>query len=172
MTFTRIFIIDKLRLISILVVYGLGVGCQDNNQATPVPAQPYTSDRGTFSYYIRGAIHQDQSGTADFYRAGTHVVILFDSRSAPKRLELAYEETRMHHTGIFPVVQEQDPGGFLMLYKHFEENYWQREGIIEITHSGPDTIKGRMDRVLLDYVYDEATDSIRQVEVTGHFEAY
>ncbi len=132
----------------------------------------YTSDRGEFSYTILGDVDVNKQGSSDFYRAGNHVIILFGSRTAFQRLELAYEETRANHVGVFPVVQQKDPGGFLMFYKYNEEEYWQREGTIEITVSNEDTIIGRMDHVILGHAVDGYADSMKMIEVTGRFEAY
>ncbi|MEM9721477.1 MAG: hypothetical protein AAGA10_19585 [Bacteroidota bacterium] len=95
------------------------------------------------------AIDTFQMGEAEFYRAGTHVVVIFESRTDSLRLELAYEETRTNHEGVFEVVQKQNPGGFALLFKNFEEEYCQESGTLEITYSSPDTIVGKMDEVLM-----------------------
>ena len=113
-------------------------------------------------------------GAADFFRAGTHVVVIFASRTAPVRLELAYEETRSNETGIFPVVQERDPGGFVLLFQNFEEQYWQTSGTLDISVSNQDTIIGRLDDVRLAWAPDPEAypDSVKEIELLGHFEAY
>ncbi len=162
----------KLQSLGIFILFFPLISCEDHSHSSEIIALPYETDRGTFSYYIRGDLKVDKQGIADFYRAGTHVVIIFESRTAPQRLELAYEETRSNHTGIFPVVQERDPGGFLMYYKYGSDNYWQREGSVEITFSNEDTIVGRMDQVKLGYVLKDFKDSVKMIEVSGHFEAY
>jgi len=162
----------KLPFLSWLILIFSSVSCSQDTDVREIISLPYETDRGIFSYYVRGDLEVDKQGMADFYRAGTHVVIIFDSRTAPRRLELAYEETRSNHTGIFPVVQKRDPGGFLMYYKNGPENYWQREGDIEITFSNEDTIVGRMDQVRLSYIPEDPEDSVKRIEVSGHFEAY
>ena len=146
----------------------------DSSSDAEITSVELSSDRGSFSYTVAGAVDTFQMGQAEFYRAGTHVVVIFESRTDPLRLELAYEETRSNHIGVFEVVQKQDPGGFALLFKNFEEEYWQESGSLEITYSSPDTVIGRMDEVRMAWQPDPELypDSLKQIELIGHFEAY
>ena len=127
-------------------------------------------DQGKFNYTVRGDLSSNQDGDCFFYRAGTHVVVMLGSSSDSIRLEIAYEETKENDTGVFPVKQiRPDGGGFMMMFKDFSENYWQRKGTIEITYSSVDTIIGRIDDVVLEY---PEADSSKQISILGHFNAY
>ena len=159
-------------LISCLILLA-ATACSPEEESD-VLSEPFISDRGAFSYTVVGAVDTFQMGRTDFYRAGTHVVIVFASRTDPLRLELAYEETRANHTGLFPIVQERDPGGFVLLFQNFEESYWQTSGTLDISVSNSDTIIGRLDDVHLAWAPDPEMypDSIKEIELVGHFEAY
>ncbi|MEM6346802.1 MAG: hypothetical protein AAF927_23140 [Bacteroidota bacterium] len=121
---------------------------------------------GEYRYHLRGAVERDKMGEADFYRAGTYVVVHFESRTDSIRLELAYEETRENHVGEFRVKQIDEVGGFLTLFKNGTENYWQQSGTIAISRSTVDSIIGRMDNVIL---ATPSADTLKYVELNGAF---
>ncbi len=135
-----------------------------------IPGDPMDFEiaKGDYRYHLRGAVERDQMGEADFYRAGTYVVVHFESRTDSVRLELAYEETRENHVGEFRVKQIDEVGGFVTLFKNGTENYWQQSGTIAISKSTADSIVGRMDNVML---ATPSADTLKYVELNGAFVA-
>lgn len=145
------------------------LGCSPENPNQMIHKEPMVIDMGNFQYTVRGDLSENHTGNPMFYRAGTHVVVIFGSANDPAHLEMAYQETRENDTGGFLIKQEVEEGGFMMMYKHGEEQYWQRGGSIYISQSSTDTIVGRLDEILLAC---ETEDTVKYVKILGHFTAY
>ncbi|MEL7534465.1 MAG: hypothetical protein AAFN10_24375 [Bacteroidota bacterium] len=143
------------------------MGCQADVIISGDPMD-FEIAQGQYRYHLRGAIQRDKMGDASFYRAGTYVVVHFESRTDSVRLELAYEETRENHEGEFRVKQIDEVGGFISLFKNGEENYWQQSGTIAISRSTPDSIVGRMDNVIL---ATPSADTLKYIELNAAFVA-
>lgn len=154
-------------VLSLLGTLSLLFACRPQ-EIIPGDESDFVIAEGDFRYHLRGAVERDKMGEADFYRAGTYVIVHFESRTDSVRLELAYEETRENHEGEFRVKQIDEVGGFVTLFKNETENYWQQSGTIAITRSTADSIVGRMDNVLL---ATPSADTLKYIELNGAFVA-